>query len=234
MQAVYKKELGQLFHSVIGYVYLGIFLLIGGGYFVLYNLLPANGDIRNFFSPMMSTVIFLLPMLTMRSYSEERKMRTDRLLMSAPVSPLAIALGKFFAVLTIFAAGLAFTLLYVLVLAMKGRFDLMMVLGNYVGMLVAAGAFIAIGLFISTLTENQIIACITTYAVLLGLWLVGFAESYIPNAALKALAGWLSVADRFAEFSMGIFDLSTIVYYVSITAFFLFAITLVDEKRRQA
>ena len=78
MKAVFQKELGQLFHSVIGYIYLAVFLLIGGCYFLVYNLLQANGDIRNFFSPMMSTVIFLLPMLTMRSYAEERRMHTDR------------------------------------------------------------------------------------------------------------------------------------------------------------
>ena len=233
MKAVYRKEIGQLFHSVIGYVYLGIFLLIGGGYFLLYNLMSANGDIRNFFSPMMSTVIFLLPILTMRTYAEERKMHTEQLLLSAPISSLSVALGKFFAVFTIFAVGLAFTLIYVLVLAMLGRFDLMMVLGNYVGMLVAASAFIAIGLFISTLTENQIIACIITYAVLLGLWLIGFAQSYLPNEFLKSLAGYLSVSNRFAEFSMGILDFSTIVYYLSITAFFLFVITVMTEKRRQ-
>lgn len=234
MKAVYRKELGQFFHSVIGYVYLCIFLLISGGYFVLYNLLPASGDIRNFFSPMMSTVIFLLPMLTMRSYSEERKMRTDRLLMSAPISSLAVALGKFFAVLTMFALGMGCTLLYVMVLALMGQFNLMMVVGNYLGMLVTASAFISIGLFISNLTENQIIACIVTYAALLALWVIGFVQSYIPNAFIKKLVGYLSVSSRFTEFSMGILDVSTIVYYVSITAFFLFAITLTDEKRRLA
>lgn len=232
MRAVYRKELGQLFHSVIGYVYLSIFLLIGGGYFVLYNLLPASGDIRNFFSPMMSTVIFLLPMLTMRTYAEERKMRTDRLLMSAPVSALAVALGKFFAVLSIFLLGLCGTLLYVLILGLMGQFDLMMLLGNYLGMTAAASAFIAIGLFISNLTENQIIACIVTYAVLLGLWVLGFAQGYLSSPFLQALVGYLSLSSRFTEFSMGILDVSTLVYYVSITGFFLFAITLTNEKRR--
>ena len=234
MKAVFQKELGQLFHSVIGYIYLAVFLLIGGCYFLVYNLLQANGDIRNFFSPMMSTVIFLLPVLTMRSYAEERRMHTDRLLLRAPVSSLSVALGKFFAILTIFSIGLAFTLFYLLVLAVLGRFDPLVALGCYVGMLAAAAAFISIGLLISALTENQIIACIVTYAVLLGLWLVGFARSYLPGELLRTLAGYLSAADRFAEFSMGIFDLSTVVYYLGISAFFLFAVTLVSEGRRQA
>ena len=145
MKAVFQNELGQLFHSVIGYIYLAVFLLIGGCYFLVYNLLQANGDIRNFFSPMMSTVIFLLPMLTMRSYAEERRMHTDRLLLSAPVSSLSVALGKFFAILTIFSIGLAFTLFYLLVLAVLGRFDPLVALGCYVGMLAAAAAFIRSG-----------------------------------------------------------------------------------------
>lgn len=233
MKAVYKKEVGQLFHSVIGYVYLGIFLLISGGYFTVYNLLKGSGDIRNFFSPLMSTVMFLLPMLTMRTYSEERKMRTDQLLLSAPIRSLDVAAGKFLAVLTIFSVGMAFTLLYVMVLAILGQFNLLMVVGNYLGMLVSASAFIAIGMFVSALTENQIIACIVSYAVMLGLWIIGTVQSYLTNPVLKSLAGYLSVANRFSEFSMGIFDASTLVYYLSITVFFLFLVSLLTEHRRQ-
>lgn len=233
MKAVYKKEVGQLFHSVIGYVYLGIFLLISGGYFTVYNLLQGSGDIRNFFSPLMSTVMFLLPMLTMRTYSEERKMRTDQLLLSAPIRSIDVAAGKFLAVLTIFSVGMGFTLLYVMVLAILGQFNLLMVVGNYLGMLVSASAFIAIGMFVSALTENQIIACIVSYAVMLGLWIIGTVQSYLTNPVLKSLAGYLSVANRFSEFSMGIFDASTLVYYLSITVFFLFLVSLLTEHRRQ-
>ena len=233
MRAVYKKELGQMFHSLMGYIYLGIFLFITGGYFMLYNLLPANGDIRGFLSPLMSTAIFLLPILTMRTYAEERKMHTDQLLLSAPISSLSVALGKFFAVLTMFSMGLAITLIYMLILAILGRFQPMMVLGSYIGMLASVSAFIAIGLFVSALTENQIIACSITYTLLLGLWLIGFAQGYIPNEGLKAIMGYLSVANRLGEFSMGILDFSTIVYYLSITAFFLYIITVMMEKRRQ-
>ena len=106
MKAIYRKELGQLFHSMTGYICLAVFALLGGFFFVIYNLLQGNGDIRNYFSPMMSTVIFIIPVLTMRSYAEERRGRTDQLLMSAPVSMLSIALGKFFAIMTLFALSL--------------------------------------------------------------------------------------------------------------------------------
>ena len=172
---------------MIGYVYLGIFLLISGGYFAVYNLLQGSGDIRNFFSLLMSTVMFLLPMLTMRTYSEERKMRTDQLLLGAPIRSIDVAAGKFLAVLTIFSVGMVFTLLYVMVLAILGQFNLLMVVGNYLGMLVSASAFIAIGMFVSALTENQIIACIVRYAVMLGLWIIGTVQSYLTNPVLKSL-----------------------------------------------
>lgn len=233
MNAVYRKELGQLFHSVTGYIYLAAFLLISGGYFVMYNLLPANGDISRFFSQLMSTVIFLLPMLTMRSYAEERKMRTEQLLMSAPVSAIAVALGKFFAVLTIFAVGLSVTFLYVACLAILGQFELSVVIGNIIGMLTAVSAFLAIGLLVSLMTENQIIACIVTYSILLVFWLIGMVEMYVTSPILKIAAHNLSLANRFAEFSMGILDISTLVYYLSITIFVLFLISVITEKRRQ-
>ena len=144
MCAIYRKELSQMFHSMIGYIYLASFLLIGGIYFVTYQLIPANRDISKFFSQLMSTVIFLLPMLTMRSYAEERRLKTESLLMSAPVSASAIALGKFFAVLTVFIIGLSFTILYVICLAVLGQFEPLVVLGNYAGMIAAASSFLAI------------------------------------------------------------------------------------------
>lgn len=233
MCAIYRKELSQMFHSMIGYIYLASFLLIGGIYFVTYQLIPANGDISKFFSQFMSTVIFLLPMLTMRSYAEERRLKTESLLMSAPVSASAIALGKFFAVLTVFIIGLSFTILYVICLAVLGQFEPLVVLGNYAGMIATASSFLAIGLLVSLLTENQIIACIITYSILLVLWLIGMAGSYVVNPVLKSLVYHLSMASRFAEFSMGIFDISTMVYYLSITVFVLFLISVITENRRQ-
>lgn len=232
MTAVYRKEAGQLFHSMIGYICLAIFALLGGCIFVIYNLLQGNGDIRNYFSPMMSTVIFIIPVLTMRSYAEERHSRTDQLLLSAPVSMLAIAVGKFLAIMTLFATGMSFSIIYVVILMFLGQFDALAVLGNFIGMLISASAFAAIGMFISALTESQIIACIVSYAVLLGLWMIGFAQSYISNDAVKEIIGWLSVSRRFAEFSMGIFDLATVIYYLSICAFFIYIVAVITENRR--
>ena len=143
MCAIYRKELSQMFHSMIGYIYLASFLLIGGIYFVTYQLIPANGDISKFFSQALClTVIFLLPMLTMRSYAEERRLKTESLIHERQLlSASAIALGKFFAVLTVFIIGLSFTILYVICLAVLGQFEPLVVLGNYAGMIAAASSF---------------------------------------------------------------------------------------------
>lgn len=234
MAVIYRKELGQLFHSIIGYVFLAIFMVMSAGNFVLYNLLAANGDVRAFFSPFMSSVMFLLPVLTMRSYSEERKLKTEALLQSAPISCAAVVLGKFFAILTLFFIGLIWTGAYMAVLAAFGSLDALMLMGNYAGMLVSASAFISIGMLISFLTENQIIACIATYAILSALWLLGYAKAFIVWPWLGALISQISVSSRFFEFSIGIFDVSTIVYYLGVTVFFLFIITVLAERRRQS
>lgn len=233
MKVVYCKEVGQLFHSVIGYIYLAAFLLISGGYFVIYNLFPASADISHFFSQLMSTIIFLLPMLTMRSYAEEKKLRTEQLLMSAPISAIAVELGKFFAVLTIFAVGLSSTILYVACLAMLGQVEFLVVFGNIIGMLTVASTFLAIGLLVSLMTENQITACIVTYSILLMFWLIGTVETYVTNPVLKVVVHNISLSNRFVEFSMGILDISTLIYYFSITVFILFIISVITEKRRQ-
>lgn len=232
MRAVLKKELKQFFHSMAGYVFLAIFLLLGGYYFTVGNLLSGNGDIRIFFSSIITIVMFLIPMLTMRSFSEERKMRTDQLLMASPISFFKIVIGKYLAVLTVFMAGMAVTLSYVVILAVFGQFDVMVVVGNYVGMLVAASAFIAIGLFLSALTENQVVAGVLSYSILMGLWLVGMVGGFMAKGPLRTVVGYLSLSNQFREFAMGIFSASSVVYYLSLTLLFLFLTTLLLEARR--
>lgn len=232
MGAVYKKELWQYFHSMVGYVFLCIFLLLSGYYFSVGNLLSQNGDIKGFFSSMILVIMFLIPMLTMRSFSEERKMRTDQLLLASPVPLGRIVLGKFLAVLTVFSVGLAVTLTYIVILAVFGSFEFLVVFGNYFGTLIAASAFIAVGMFLSALTENQVVAGVISYSTLLGLWLIGFVGSYIAKGPIHTLVTYLSLSNKFNEFAMGIFSMSSVVYYGSITVLFLFLTTRILEHRR--
>lgn len=233
MKAVLKKELHQMTHSMIASIYLSVVALIGGCLFLLNNLLAGSGDIRNYFSSIMPVVLFLIPILTMRSYSDEKKSKTETLLISAPVSCFEVAMGKFLAIMTLFSIGLLLSLVYVAILAMFGQFDFLVVLGNIVGMFVTACAFVSIGMFISSLTDSQILACIVSYTIFLGMWLIGNAGRFIKSEEISSIVSSMSISKRFSEFSMGIFDVSTIIYYLSISAFFIFVITLLAESRRQ-
>jgi len=232
MSAIYLKELRNYFTSMIGYIYLAIFLLISGFIFTTGNLLSQNGDIKSWFASIFSVLIFLVPILTMRLFSEERKMRTLQLLFTMPVSLGEIVLGKFLATLTVFGIGLAVTLVYPLILAFFGSVEGMVVVGNYLGMTLLVSACIAIGLFISALTENQIIAAVVTYAVLLGLWLLDTAGQNLIKGSPGKIVRYLSLNTHYSEFTYGILNPVDLVYYLTLTLLFLFFGVLVLEGRK--
>ncbi len=234
MSAIYLKELRNYFTSMIGYIYLAIFLLISAFIFTTGNLLSQNGDIKSWFASIFSVLIFLVPILTMRLFSEERKMRTLQLLFTMPVSLGEIVLGKFLATLTVFGIGLATTLLYPLILAFFGSVEGMVVVGNYLGMTLLVSACIAIGLFISALTENQIIAAVVTYAVLLGLWLLDTAGQNLIKGNLGKIVRYLSLNTHYSEFTYGILNPADLIYYLTLTLLFLFFGVLVLEGRKTA
>lgn len=232
MKAVCIKEFKQYFRSITGYVFLAIFLFFAGYYFVVGNLLSQVGDISTFFLSIHTVVMFLLPLLTMRSFAEEAKLKTDQLLITSPLSLKKIVLGKFFAMLGFFATGLCVTLSYVAIIAFYGSFDILAALGNYTAMLLAAAAFIAIGIFISALTENQIVAAVLTYSVLMCLWVMDFLNTYVSSNMLKNIIKYCSFRSRFTELAMGIFSLSALVYYLSIILLFLFLTVYILDRRR--
>ncbi len=225
MRAIYVKELRQYFTSMIGYTYLTVFLLISGLIFTRGNLLSQSGDIKSYFAAISQIVIFLIPVLTMRLFSEERKMRTLQLLFSMPVSLAGIVWGKFLATLTIFCAGLACTLLYPLIISFYGSLELMVVLGNYAGMILLVSACISIGLFISTLTGNQIISAAASYSVLLVLRLLDSTGGPLRYLSLDA---------HFRDFTYGIFNPASIVFYLTTSGLFLLLSVIVIDGRKTA
>ncbi|MEO8408966.1 MAG: ABC transporter permease [Propionivibrio sp.] len=232
MKAIYLKELRGYFTSMIGYIYLAVFLLISGFIFATGNLLSQNGDIKSYFAAISSVLIFLVPLLTMRLFSEERKLRTLQLLFSMPVSLADIVFGKFLATLTVIGIGLAVTLLYPLILAIYGSFEALVVLGNYVGLSLLVAACIAIGLFISALTENQIIAAVVSYSVLLALWLLDSASQNVIGGAAGKYLRYLSLNAHFNEFAYGIFNPADLVFFVTLTLLFLgFSIMVIDGRK---
>ena len=233
MMAIYIKEMKQYFHSMIGYVFLTIFLLVCGFLFLTVNLISQNGDIKTFFSYLFNILLFIIPMLTMRQFSEEYKSKSMQLLFTLPLSVESIVLGKFFATLTIIGLGLLITFIYPIILSLLGSFALMVTLGNYLGVILLISTITAMGLFISTLTENQIVSAISSYAVILILWLVDSLIPYTGSPILKKTLNIFSLKSNYIEFTYGIFNPASIVYFLSLTAVFLILTTIGLERKRQ-
>lgn len=232
MKAIFNREFKAYFNSMLGYVFLTIFLLLTGAMFFVINLYRATATMTGFFLSINVWTIFLLPMLTMRMFSEDRKLKTDQLLLTAPVSISEMVLGKYFAAVCVLLLGTAVTLLYPIVISFFGVLPIAETISCYIGFVLLCMAVIAIGAFMSSLTESQIVAAISTYGILIALMFLGNLASSISNEAIVKVLLWLSPTQRFSEFTMGILSLESVIYYISVIALFLFLTVTAFEKRR--
>lgn len=232
MKAIFKKELRSYFCSPIGYVFVAIFFFVASLFFAMYNLFSGYGDINTVFGNMTMIFLFLTPILTMRSLAEEKNSKTDQLLLTAPVNVISIVLGKLFAAVCVFLIALAVTLVYPLILLGFTEPAWGKIFGNYIGFFLMGSAFVSIGIYISSLTENQIIAAVATFGVLFLMYLAEWFGSITNVAILQTLIGWLSITSKFADFSMGLVNLQSVIYYLSIVAIFVFLTVNHIEKRR--
>ncbi len=233
MLAIYKKEMRSYFTGVIGYVFLVLFLAIGGGIFCLTTLFSMSAEVGNYFMYMMIFSAVILPLLTMKSLSEERKTKTEQLLLTAPVSLTGMVLGKFLAALTMFAGALLVNSLCFLFLIPFAQLKFAVLLGCFVALLLVGMAFIAIGIFVSALTENQLSAAVGTMAIILALLVVGIINTLLPsNFWLRYVLNCISFFTRFQNFTIGVFDLSSIVYYITVSALFVYLTIRVYDRRR--
>ncbi|WMJ83299.1 ABC transporter permease [Oscillospiraceae bacterium LTW-04] len=230
MGAVFEKEFRQYASSMMGAIFLAAFFALTGYYFVIGNLYSQNGDISTLFTSVLMMSMFLCPALTMRLLAEEKKMGTDQMLFTAPVSLFDVVLGKFLACWCFFLCASLVIVLDIAILAAYGCFQPLVAIGNLVGLWLSGAAFLAIGMFLSSLTENQLVAAILTYSILLGLWLLDFLQSYLSNPILLGSVRYLSYRQHYAELSSGIFSLSTFVYCVGVCLLFL-ALTVLRLKR---
>jgi ABC-2 type transport system permease protein len=176
-------------------------------------------------------ILFVMPMITMRTYSEEKRSGTIELLLTSPLTDVQIILGKFFGAMGLYAAMLAVTVLYVSILFFLGNPEWKPVLAGYLGLLLMGGCFIAVGLLVSSLTKNQIVAGIATFAVFLFLWVINWiGESAGPTA--REIVTYLSITEHFSDFARGVIDTKHVVYYVSFITFGLFLTAKsVDSER---
>lgn len=232
MKAIYRKEMRQYFHSPVGYVFLAIFIFINAFYFLLQNLLTRSGDITDYFQATVTLEMFLIPMLTMRSLSEEKKQRTDVFLYTMPVNRHEIVLGKFLAAESVFFMGLGVTLAFPVILAACGSVQLWITVGNYLGIALLMSAFIAVGIFASALSENQIVAAILSYVIIFLLWYSYGLGSAIQNETLLTLLNSVSVMRLYSETVMGVLNPAGILLDVVIAFVFLFLTVFVMQKKR--
>ncbi len=246
MLAIYKKEMRSYFINPIGYVFAGVFFIMSALLCCYTTIVSSSYDTSSYFMMMVFAFVILIPLLTMRLFAEERKLRTEQLLMTAPVSITGMVMGKFLAALTLFASSLLiscinFIPIYAFASIERGNESYNtthigpvtgQVIGCLVGILLIGAAFIAIGTFISALTENQLAAAVVTISVILGMVLLSFVNTLIDNYVIRFVVDWFSVLSRFNTFSYGMFDFSALLYYISITFVFLFLTVRVYEKRR--
>ena len=231
MNAIFKREFRSYFTNPIGYIVLAVFYFFLGLYFsMIYSY--GSPDIEMVISAMSTIVVFAMPILTMRLMSEDRRQKVDQALLTAPVNLVSIVMGKFLAAFAIFALGFAPTVIFELLIVAKVTVNFLSFLYALLGMMLLGGAIIAIGMFISSLTESTVISGILTWLVnILVLYMSSFA-SMISTEWVANIFNRLAFISVFEGFSSKIFSIADVVYFLSIIAVFLFLCVRSLEKRR--
>ena len=237
MGAIYRREMGAFFTSGAAYVFLTVFTLLSGVFFFFGVIGSGTTETSNMFSSMFMVVLFLIPILTMKLLSEEKKNRTDQGLLTAPIGLWSIVMGKYLAALTLFILAESIVFIYSIILAYLGNVVWSTLLGNYFAMLFLGAAFIAVGLFISSLTENQITAAIVSMVVLFVIYLSEMLVSNFENGTmlqklLYKVITTIAFYSKYNEFTNGVFSLPSIIFFISVAFLFNFLTVRVLEKRR--
>ena len=236
--ALAQKELRAYFVSPIAYVLLVFFALLFGWFYVAsinvmvqlsmgqFGMDPQVININEFmirplFGNTAVILLFLLPMLTMRSYAEEKRSGTMELLLTSPLSDLQIIMGKFLGALALYGLMLALTLLHIGLLFWYGDPEWGPIASGYLGLLLMGGAFISVGLAISSTTKNQIVAGVATFAVLLLFWIINWIGD-ASGTTTQAVLSYLSILEHFDDFSKGVIDTKHVTYYLSFIGLSLF------------
>lgn len=285
MSAIFKKELKQYFTSMIGFVFIAFFLVIVGLYFMVISLMNGQANFSYVLSGIQFLFILSVPILTMKIIADENRQKTDQLLYTAPVSIGKIIAGKYFALISLFGIGILIICLYPLILSSFGEIDFAIAYGSILGFFLMGCSYIAIGLFISALTDSQVIAAVISFAVMIFTYLMTSLASMLPSGHLFVFYtcvvlviliciliqnmihnGWMtaflgvlaevglviafvfkeewfdgllvkflgavSITERYNNFCLGIFDISALIYYISISFIFVFITVQKIKKKR--
>ncbi|MCK6504398.1 ABC transporter permease [Myxococcota bacterium] len=230
--AIYKKELKVYFVSPLAYVFLGVFLLLAGAFFYLGVTMTGEASLRVMLGNLAIALLFLLPLLTMRHFAEERRAGTFELMMTAPVPLWAMLLGKWGATWTLCVALLAGTALFPAILAYYGEPDWGVIATSYLGLLLVCGAFVSAGMFSSSLTDEPVAAGMVGVVLLLPFWIAGTLAELVDAAWLRATLRHASFLTHIEPFSRGVVDTAALAWFGLFTFAFLFLTWRSIESRR--
>jgi ABC-2 type transport system permease protein len=235
MGAIYRREVGAFFSSSIAYVFLAVFYLLSGFCFYLGTVASSTTDTSSMFSSLFLPVIILIPLLTMKIFSEEKKTKTEQGLLTAPVSLVSIVAAKYLAVMTLYTIAVSIVYVYGIILSFFGTVAWGELVSNWLALIFLGFAFSAIGVFVSSLTENQIVSAVVSFVIMLFLYLsdsIASALNFDNLAFLQTVFDAISFYTRYYEFTCGLFNLSSVLYYISVAFVFNFLTVRVFEKRR--
>lgn len=228
---IYRREIKSYFNSPVAYVVILVFLAIIGWFFTSNLFLMNVASMRVVFDLVPLVFLFFIPAITMRLLAEEKKSGTLELLTTKPVSDLDIVLGKYLAAWSLVIAALAPTIIYFITLSSLGDLDIGPVLTGYLGLILMAGVYVAIGLFSSSLTDNQIVAFIVSFLIVFGLFMLDKVLIYMPEGITSTLE-FLSIDFHFSNIARGVVDSRNIIYFGSLLGFSLLLATISLERRK--
>ena len=232
MGAIIKRELYSYFCSPVAYVVMAIFLFFSGLFFSMVCLMGDTSNLTYVFNNMFLVIVLLTPMMCMRLLSDEKRLRTDQALLTSPVSILGIVMGKFFSACILFLVCLAIYVIFGFVLSFFVTPQWSVILCNFLGLFILGCALIAIDLFLSSLTESQMIAAISGFAVGLLVYLLDNIASAIPVEFLEKAVKSMSFLSHYQNFTVGLLSIADLVFFLSVIALFIFLTVRVIEKKR--
>lgn len=230
---VARRELGSAFQSPLAYVLMALFLLLSGYFFVAVVVSSQSSDMGGVLQNMAVLLLFLAPMFTMRLLAEERRLGTDELVLTSPISPSQWVAGKFAGVMTEWTIFLAVTLLFPLALSRLGQVAWGATLGGYLGLWLIGGALLAAGLFASSLTDNQVVAAMVGFALALLFWVASWLSGSL-SGALSNFLSYISMPDQYSQFARGVIPTANVIFLLSLIAGFMFLTVRIVDARRWA
>ncbi len=233
MGAIFRREMKAYFTSPIAYIFIAVFYVYTGYFFVMGNIYSGTTEMSNLFATVFTIMMFMLPLLTMRLFSEEKKQKTEQALLTAPVNLFEIVFGKYLAAMVVFLISMGIYVVYALVLyGMAGNLSIATFLGNMLGLLLLGMAFISAGIFASVLTENQIVSAIVGFIFNMLMYMIDVIASSVTVAPIKSVLQSLSFYTRYYEFTTGIINIGSVIFFLSVAFIFNFLTVRVLEKRR--